>query len=227
MPVYYAGWQQPWNFSYPPVNWNLGVIQANDPTPVDWSTLGVAMQPSSMPSDAWNAIFSAFTSQVGSTWGGYVTMLDNNASYLGRLGLNVVDIGKLLNFQFMQADGLCPLRTLASSVDASVPAPRLPLTFTRSFGEPISQRYSVGPFGRGWSHNWQYSLSQGSDGTVTIFGPGKSQRVFQLDTRGGYFTQAGDFGTLAPASGGAFTLTEKAGLLYYCSGSRRAVEVGG
>jgi len=29
VPVYYAGWQQPWNFSYPPVSWNLGVVQAS------------------------------------------------------------------------------------------------------------------------------------------------------------------------------------------------------
>ena len=230
VPIYYAGWQQPWNFSYPPVYWNLGVIQASDPTTVDWSSLEYSMQPSSIPADAWNAIFTVFTAQVGNTWGGYVTMLDNNAAYLGRLGLNVGDVSKLLAFQFMQDDGLCPLRTLASSVDASVPTPGLPLTFSRSFGERISQRYALGPLGRGWSHNWQYSLSQGSDGTITIFGPGGSQRVFQPDSRGpvaeplaqlsvisrnGYFAQAGDYGTLASAGGGAYTLTEKSGLLYY------------
>src|ERR1039458_1603235 len=142
-------------------------------------------------------------------------MLDNDAFYLGQLGLNVVDSSDLLAFKCIQADGFCPLRTLASSVDASVPTPGLPLTFSRSFGERISQRYAFGPFGRGWSHNWQYSLQQGSDGTITIFGPGGSQRIFQPDTRGGYFAQAGDYGTLAAAGGGAFTLTEKSGLLYY------------
>ena len=215
IPVYYAGWQKPWDLSHPPANWNLGVIKADDTTPVDWASLQTSMQPSTSATEAWNAIFSSFTNQVGSTWGAYVTMLDNNASYLGRLGLNVSDISKLLSFQFMQADGLGPLRTLANSVDASVPTPSLPLIFSRSFGEPISQRYSTGPLGRGWSHNWQYSLTQGSDGTITIFGPGKSQRIFQPDTRGGYFAQAGDFATIAPASSGAFTLTEKTGLLYY------------
>ncbi|HXR47355.1 MAG TPA: RHS repeat-associated core domain-containing protein [Candidatus Limnocylindrales bacterium] len=215
VPIYYAGWQQPWDFSYTPINWNLGVVKADDPTPVDWSSLEAGMKPSTIAADAWHAIFTAFTAQAGTTWGGYVTMLDNNASYLGRVGLNVVDISKLLGFQFMQADGLCPLRTLASSVDASVAAPGLPLTFSRSFGEPISQRYSLGPLGRGWSHNWQYSLQQSSDGTVTIFGPGGAQRMFQPDTRGGYFAQPGDYGTLAPAGGGAFTLTEKSGVLYF------------
>ncbi len=215
VPVYYAGWQQPWDFSYPPVAWTLGSLQTTNEAPVNWASVGTNMQPATILADAWNAIFEAFTNEVGSAWGGYVTMLDNNASYLGRLGLDVVDVGKLLAFQFMQADGLCPLQTLASSLDASVPAPGSPLTFSRSYGERISQRYALGPFGRGWSHNWQYSLQQGSDGTITVFGPGGSRRLFQPDTRGGYFNQAGDYGTLGPAGGGAFTLTEKTGLLYY------------
>src|SRR5207245_1447750 len=100
-----------------------------------------------------------------------VTMLDNNASSLGRLGINVSDVSKLFHFQVLQANGLCPIRTLASSVDASVPTPGLALTFARTFWEPISQRYALGAFGRGWFHNWQYSLQQGSDGTVTITRP--------------------------------------------------------
>jgi hypothetical protein len=74
------------------------------------------MRPPSIPADAWDAIFSVFTNQVGSTWGGYVAMLDRNAAYLGRLGLNVTDIGKLLAFQFMLEDGLTPLHTLAIAV---------------------------------------------------------------------------------------------------------------
>ena len=216
VPIYYAGWQEPWDRTYPPVNWNLGVVHAWDPTPVDWTSLEASMRPANIATDAWAAIWTAFTAEVGSTWGDYVIMLDYNASYLGRLGVNVSDISKLLAFQFMQADGLTPLRSLASSVDASVTTPGLPLTFSRSFGEPISQRYALGPLGRGWSHNWQYSLQQASDGTVTIFGPGGSQRVFQPNTlNGGYFAQAGDYGVLAAGGGGTYTLTEKSGLLYF------------
>ena len=185
------------------------MTETTDTSQVDWASLETSMQPSGVPADAWNAMFAAFTNEVGSTWGAYVSMLDNNAFYLGRLGLNVTDLSKLLAFQLMQADGLCPLRTLASSVDASVPTPGLPLTFSRSFGEPISQRYAFAALGRGWSHNWQYSLQQSSDGTVTIFGPGGSQRVFLPNTQsGGYWAQSGDYGTLASAGGGAFTLTE-------------------
>ena len=214
VPVYWAGWQAALA-GHSSLNWNLGIVKADDPTPIDWSSLETTMQPSTISADAWNAIWLAFTSQVGSTWGSYVTMLDNNAAYLGRQGLYVVDISKLLAFQFMQVDGLNPLRTLANSVDVSVATPGLPLTFSRSFGESISQRYAFGSLGRGWSHNWQYSLQIGTDGTVTIFGPSGSQRSFQPNTlSGGYFSQAGDYGVLSTAGGGAFTLTEKSGLLY-------------
>ncbi len=222
VPVYYAGWTQPWDFHYPPIWWTLDVFQTANPTTVDWASLQSGMEPAGVPADAWNAIFTAFTNQAGPTWGSYVTMLDNNASYLGRLGIEVADVGKLLAFQFLQGDGLGPFQTLASSVDAAVPAPGLPLTFNRIYRERITQRYALGPLGRGWSHNWQYSFQQGSDGTVTVFGPGGSQRIFQPDGRGylnqdfiGYFNQAGDYGTLAPAGGGGFTLTEKSGLVYF------------
>ena len=214
IPIYWAGWNGPF-VTHGTLNWNLGYVTADDSTPVNWSSLQAAMQPANIPADAWQAIFTAFTNQIGTTWGNYVTTLDNNAFYLGQLGLNVQDVSKLLAFQFIQADGLCPLQTLASSVDATVPAPGLPLIFSRSYGERISQRYALGPLGRGWTHNWQYSLQTNGDGTITIVGPGGSQRVFQPDKRGGYFNQAGDYGTIAPAGGGAYTLTEKSGLLYY------------
>lgn len=215
VPVYYAGWQQPWDFSYPPMNWNLGVLRADDTTAVDWATLKTSMQPASIDADAWEVIWAAFTSQVGTTWGDYVGMLDDNAAYLGRLGQRVLDVGQVLAFEFLQADGLNPLRTLASAVDAAVEAPGLPLVFSRSFPESISQRFELGPFGRGWSHNWQYSLSVADDGTVTVVGPGGSRRVFQPDSRysGIYFAQPGDHATLTPLGGGAFSLREPAGLL--------------
>lgn len=215
VPVYYAGWQQPWDFSYPPINWNLGVLQADDTTPVDWAALKAGMQPETMSADAWDVVFAGFTSQVGATWGDYVRMLGDNAAYLGRLGERVVDVGQLLAFEFLQAEGLNPSRTLASAVDGAVEAPGLPLVFSRSFPASISQRFEIGPFGRGWSHNWQYSLSVAADGTVTMTGPGGSRRVFQPDSRysGRYFAQAGDHATLTPLGGGAFSLREPAGLL--------------
>ena len=216
VPVYYAGWQQPWDMEYPGVEWKLGVLKSDDTTPVDWAALKDSMKPASISVEAWDALWPAFTAQVGTTWGDYARMLADNAAYLGRLGQRVVDVGQLLAFALMQADGLSPLRSLAGSVDAAVEAPGLPLVFTRSFPSSLLQRFDLGPLGRGWSHNWQYALQQDADGTVTIAGPGGSRRVFKPDGRaaGTYFAQAGDHGTLAPAAGGGFTLREQTGLLY-------------
>ncbi len=183
VPVYYAGWQQPWNFSYPPIEWQLGVVKADDTTPVNWADFKDSMKPPSINAQAWDALWTNFTAQVGNTWGGYVRMLDDNAAYLGRLGERVLDLGDLLGFEFMQADGLNPMRSLAGAVDAAVEAPGLALTFSRSLAQSLSRRFDMGPFGRGWSHNWQYSLATAADGTVTITGPGGSHRTFQPDSR--------------------------------------------
>ncbi len=214
VPVYYAGWKQPWDMGYPPFDFNLGVLTADDTTPVNWAELKDGMKPTFINPEAWEVIWANFLSEVGNTWGDYLKMLDENASYLGRLGQRVVDIGQLLAFEFMQADGLSPLRSLASAVDAAVEAPGLQLVFMRSFPEPISQRFEVGPFGRGWSHNWEYSLQEAPDGTVTIICPGGSRRTFQPDSRNdSYFPQPGDHATLTPIEGGSFTLQEPSGLL--------------
>jgi len=220
VPVYYAGWQQNptppiWDFTYPPMNWNLGVLRADDTNAADWTALKASMKPATINAEAWDVIWDGFTNQVGTTWGGYVRMLDDNAAYLGRLGQRVVDVGQLLAFEFLQTDGLSPLRTLASAVDAAVESPGLPLVFSRFFPALISQRFELGPLGRGWSHNWQHALAVAGDGTVTVSGPGGSRRVFQPDSRsaGRYFTQPGDHATLTPLGGGAFTLREPAGLL--------------
>ncbi|KKL77223.1 hypothetical protein LCGC14_2037030, partial [marine sediment metagenome] len=143
----------------------------------------------------------------------YLTMLDDNAAYLGRLGQQVLDVGQLLGFEFMQADGLAPGSYLASGIDAWAESPGLPLAFGRAFPQTISQRYETGPLGRGWSHNWDFSLDVGDDGTVTITGPSATRRTFLPDIRGGYFPQPGDYATLTDLGGGAFSLREKGGLL--------------
>lgn len=164
----------------------------------------------------WNPIWTNFINQTGSTWGDYVSMLDANAAYLGTLGESVNDISQLLAFEFAQADGLGPMRTLTSAVDASVEAPGMAITFSRFFAGSISLRNDQGTLGYGWSNNWDYSLATSSDGTVTITGPGGSSRSFQPDSRtaGKYFSSLGDYSTLTTRSGGGYTLRESDGSLY-------------
>ena len=210
--VAYAGLQQPWSWA-PSVRFDLGVLTTTNTAPVDWASIKPNMRPTSLTDEQWSALWQNFTSQAGATWGDYVRLLDNNAAYLRKLGLNVADIRDLLAFEFAQADGLNVIRNLAAATDAYAPTPGLGLAFGRVFPQSISQRFTLGALGRGWSHNWDFKLTKTAEGDVTITGPGGSRRLFQPDSRGGYFAQTGDHGTLTDLGGGAFSLREPRGLL--------------
>jgi len=212
VPIYYAGWQQPWDFSYPPIQFILGILQVTNSSVVDWGALQSQMQPASIGNNVWDVLWNNFTSQAGATWGDYVRMLDNDSAYLYRLGDNVSDVGALLAFEFAKANAMNIIQNLASASDAYVPTPGLVLSFSRVFPQGISQRYAQGALGYGWSHNWDFNLSVAADGTVTVTGPGGSSRVFQPDSRGGYFDQAGDHGVLTSFGDGTFSLQETHGL---------------
>jgi RHS repeat-associated protein len=181
---------------------------------VDWTALRDTVRPPHLDPIAWSAIWANFTAQAGRTWGDYVRMLGDNAAYLQRLGQRVIDVGQLFPFELLQAQGLHPIRTLSSSVDADVETPGLGLGLTRSFDNAIASRYQRGAFGRGWSHSWESMLNVEPDGTVFITGPGGGERRFHADRRSaGYFTQPGDYGALTRNADGTFDLREKDGLL--------------
>ncbi|MFH0728892.1 MAG: RHS repeat-associated core domain-containing protein [Pseudomonadota bacterium] len=214
VPVYYAGWQQPWDFSYPPFQWNVGVLDADNTTPVSWSEIKDGMRPSYVRSDAWDVVWNNFIALAGDTWGEYVSLLSKNALYLNRLGRRVDDIAPLLSLAFREADGLSPFSTLATGVDAAIEAPGLSIVFQRSYAQPISRRFELGQLGRGWAHNWQYMLTESTDGTIVITDMTGTPRIFQPDSRyaGRYLAQPGDHGDLR-ASGGNYILTEPKGLI--------------
>ena len=215
VPVYYAGLQQPWDSSDVGVEFQLGIHVAGDATTIDWPSLAAELRPDWIAADAWPVVFANLQSQIGTTWGDYVRMLSNNASYLGRLGERVSSVDQLYGFEVQQALGLDPVGTITSAVDASAASPGLPLTFIRSFGNTITERYSVGPFGRGWNASWQQFAEPLTDGTVIIHLSPDAQRRFQPDSRhaDSFFSQTGDTGTLRKVIGGAYELTEPSGFV--------------
>ncbi|MBM3315594.1 hypothetical protein FJY71_07125, partial [candidate division WOR-3 bacterium] len=176
------------------VDFSLGMLADTDAI-FDWSAMKNDVRPDHIPADAWDAIWSNFTDSVGTTLGSYQAVLCDNANYLSQLGEHVPDVSQLLAFELQQAGDSLPRATLAGAVDVSDAAPGLPLTFSRAFLQPISGRYTLGPLGRGWTHQWEVSLTTDPDQNVTIEVAG-GLRFFRKLSSGGYAATPGDYGTL-------------------------------
>ncbi len=237
VPVYYAGLEQPWNFSHNTVPFELRDIEITDTTPLDWNLIKSQTQPTGISTAAWNAVFGNLvadaqpsgslthiladlqilnvTPPTANTWGSFVGLLDASAQYLGRLGETVTDVGKLWGFAVEQANGLSPVPTLASAVDASVPTSGLSLDFGRSFGESIISRYTPGALGYGWSVPWQISATPLFDGTIAVKGLQGSEVHYQPDSRhpGAYFSQTGDASVFTKNGDNTYTLTDPNGVV--------------
>src|SRR5262249_47558120 len=99
-----------------------------------------------------------------------------------QIGQTTSDPGLLSGFLLSQEDNLYPDATLAVSIDASAPAPGLPLTLARVYSQPISQRYQMGAFGRGWVHTYEMSLVHDTrdDQLFIIHGPA-ADRTFKKE----------------------------------------------
>ena len=180
-------------------------------TPIDWSSQEASLRPSSIPADAWNAIFANFVSQVGDTYGQLQQVMQDDANYLSAIGEPTPDPSQLLAFELEQDEDSLPMPTLASVTDASAPAPGLPLTFGRVFVQSIAGRYQLGPFGRGWADTWDMTATADESGNVTIQGAGSLQ-FFTLEPDGSYQAAAGDYNTLS-LQNGAYTLRDNDGTI--------------
>jgi RHS repeat-associated protein len=213
--VNYAGLEQPYDFTDAQLEFVVLVHEGQNSTAIDWPSHEAELRPDGMTPDAWSAVFDNLQTQIGPTWGDYHQMITRNQNYLQRLGQAVVDVQRLYGFEVAQANGIGPVDTLALSVDALVPTPGLPLGLSRSFGNTITQRYHLGPFGRGWNAAWEQRLELKSDGTVILHASVDSERIFQPDSRstGTYFSQAGDTGILRGIAAGQFELSEPNGVV--------------
>ncbi|HYF34669.1 MAG TPA: hypothetical protein VD994_05210, partial [Prosthecobacter sp.] len=222
VPVYYSGWNvAQWNFQDPRLNFALTTIKADDATAVDWASMESSMRPSSIPVEAWHVMYMGLLSQLGGTAGGFVRLLDNQATYLARLGQNVTDVNRLWGFAVAQAQAIWPMPTVAGAVDDSVPTPgALALSFGRAFNQTIPGRFRMGPLGLGWFTPWQQRLTFISDGTVTLETGSGGRSIYQPDSRyaGRYFSQPGDHNTFTSGSGG-YRLTAPNGTVTVFNGN--------
>jgi RHS repeat-associated protein len=214
IPVYWAGWLKPWDFTYPEFAFSLVETTTTDTTPIAWDYWKELVRPETVSAQAWKPVWQNFVDQAGTTWGDYVSILNRNASYLGQLGQTTFDAKDLLALEVMQTGGALPGGFIEQPFDAALEAPGLSLTFGRAFPSDVLRRNELGPLGYGWRHSWQIHLEEAADGTVRVFYSGSVPRTFQPDVRGGYIREPGDLGTLKDLGGGAFSLREIDGLEY-------------
>src|SRR5439155_19748902 len=133
----------------------------------------------------WNQVYSNITGSLA-TVEDYANLLRANADYLGRLGLRVVDIDDLWNFEVHKAlEHMTAFPTLAAAVDAQVAAPGTPLTLTRRFADGVIARNIDGPFGFGWTVPWLATLTRDANDDVITLISGDGQREFVRDGRAG------------------------------------------
>lgn len=102
---------------------------------------------------------------------------------------------------------------LSQSVDASAPAPGIPLSFTRSWSQDSYSTPVPGPFGLGWMHSFEIRLNEFTDGSIAFVASGGVDRVFTANGGGVYTASPGDYGVLTLGANG-FQLREKNGFIY-------------
>jgi YD repeat-containing protein len=186
---------------------DAGVSQA-----INWSQLGADIRPPDTSDDAWVPFFERLKAQVGTTWGDYLNVLRDNADGLAQIDQRVYDSAELFAFEVVQAATIGTPGYLEGDRDAFCPAPGLPLSFDRYFLPGPSYRARLGSLGRGWTHSYEITLLERSDGSVVINGPSGFDRIFEPDGQGGYKAAAGDNGRLTSLPDEEFLLGEQNGL---------------
>ncbi|MBE9160631.1 putative Ig domain-containing protein [Nodosilinea sp. LEGE 06152] len=181
------------------VNFSVSQLSPSSET-IDWSTVKESARPSDVSLEAWEAIWSNFTAGVGQTVGDYLTALADNATHLSQLGEYTANVSQLLGFELQQAGNTLTGVALTSAIDLVDEAPGIALAFGRVFQQSLVERYTLSSLGRGWTHQWDTSLTADADSNVTIQ-TASGQRVFTRQADGTYVGATGDFASLTVDQG--------------------------
>ena len=191
------------------VNFEVGRLTA-DATPIDWDAWEQQVKPPGINAEGWAAVWGNVRSRIGETYADYLAALTQDAAYLVTHGGKTSRVGDLWTFEMLgAADKMIPNSVLAYSRDAFAPARGPALGFTRFALADIVERLRLGPFGRGWSHEWEVSLARPDASTIVVTMPGGLQRTF-VNHRGGWESPAGDGGKLVETAAG-FELRDAGG----------------
>jgi len=124
------------------------------------------------------------------------------------------------------AAGVYLRQTVAWGLDAYAPARGIPLMLERVSYDTLHQRFTIGPFGRSWSHNFEYSLIQPKPDRILIKGPGGTSRAFVKLSDGSWSSFPGDFGVLEELGDGTYKLSEQYGLAKTFNSEGRLITLG-
>ena len=206
--VYYTGWVQPWDMSYPSIQWSYAVITPEDTTPIDWNAI---FEDGDMDPALKEYLASAMAKSIGATFGDYVRVSNRNLVAMSNAGIQEPNT---IALETLRAIGYnSPLRILASeksSTDLSVG--KLALSVERNCRSDLVSRYEAGSFGYNWTCNWDASLSIESTGDITAYFGG-SARTYKKGFDGLLRNNDGDGSTLK-AYYGKYILTERDGTAY-------------
>lgn len=215
--------------SFGSIRFALTSSTVDDQIPANWTESKDDLRPATISIDGWEAIWDTLIEQVGETNGDYVRMLNENAAYLGSLGLNVTDVGELWDFEIRQAYGFGQFSLLEPLTDPRLVTPGLSLQIERYYSGCVLGRYENGPLGRGWFHNWDIHLEVEPDETVIVVGDRGVRRVFQPSfgsiSEEPYLSEVGDPGQLRHMYDGTFQLTELDGKVLTFSDEGRFLSV--
>jgi RHS repeat-associated protein len=181
---------------------------------IDWAAQKSDLQPGTFSTAAWNVVFNNLLTTIGTTTVSYNAALAKAATYLSGLGEGAEqtsNVANLWSFLVSQANAALPAVSLASAVDAVLPAPgNLSLGLSRTFFSTLAYRNQTGVFGVGWSTSWNTALTVDGSGNVAI-SAGGSFHYFVRQANGSYLDTSGVYGTLA-LSGGVYTHTATNGV---------------
>ena len=176
-------------------------VETGEDMPINWCAIESTLRPSYISGSAWPSVFANLTAEFGPTSKSYLSYLDTEATYLSQLGEYTDDVQRLFGFAVNTANDALTTGSTDSVTDASFPVPgAIPLEFARQFNASISGRDTMGPFGLGWTDNWQIGASADSSGNVTISDDG-SLLYFAINTDGTYTPAPGEYGTLSLTNG--------------------------
>jgi RHS repeat-associated protein len=171
--------------------------------PLDWAALKPLWKPAALSTAAWDIIWENFTSRSGVTWAEFAETMRADARFLAEHRNPTLDLRRLLDLEFAAASASTGVsEPRLAQLDASAPSDNPRLSFARLNSNVASSRSEPGPFGSGWSHNFDYLLSQPSANSVLIRQPGHFYRRFFKSPKGHWAPFRNDHGILTETNGG-------------------------